>query len=279
MRVGEALMLQLLGATTQLEGDLEEARDCYAESSTICAEVGDLRLLSTGLGYRAIAELELGDLEASRAHFEAACKVATDVGEHWHGALFRGYLGALEALEGRAEWGAPHFERALARLAAHPHPKIEASVSVLAALPEGSSPPPRPVLVQGSGAAVFLLDAYQCAPGDDDPACAGDATTTGGDATTDGEDTSTGGEDTSTGSGTGSTGEPDATTAGDMTDGSTGAATGPSGGTNSDGATTTGGGDLDGSESDGCACRANDERPGAPLLCLLPVLLASRRRW
>ncbi|MCA9662669.1 MAG: hypothetical protein KC486_30295 [Myxococcales bacterium] len=149
----------------------------------------------------------------------------------------------------------------------------------LAALPEGSSPPPRPVLVQGSGAAVFLLDAYQCAPGDDDPACAGDATTTGGDATTDGEDTSTGGEDTSTGSGTGSTGEPDATTAGDMTDGSTGAATGPSGGTNSDGATTTGGGDLDGSESDGCACRANDERPGAPLLCLLPVLLASRRRW
>ncbi|MCB9595395.1 MAG: hypothetical protein H6719_21930 [Sandaracinaceae bacterium] len=135
MRVGEALMLQLLGATTQLEGDLEEARDCYAESSTICAEVGDLRLLSTGLGYRAIAELELGDLEASRAHFEAACKVATDVGEHWHGALFRGYLGALEALEGRAERGAPHFERALARLAAHPHPKIEASVSVLAALP------------------------------------------------------------------------------------------------------------------------------------------------
>ncbi len=136
MRVGEALMLQLLGATTQLEGDLEEARDCYAEAAAICAEVGDGRLRSTGLGYRAIAELELGDLEASRAHLEEACRVATEVGEHWHGALFRGYLGALEALEGRPDRAAPHFERALARLASHPHPKIEASVLVLAALPE-----------------------------------------------------------------------------------------------------------------------------------------------
>ncbi len=136
MKVGEALMLQLLGATTQLEGDLEEARDCYAESAGICAEVGDQRLLSTGLGYRGIAELELGDLEASRAHFEEACRVATEVGEHWHGALFRAYLGALEALEGRADRAAPHFERAFARIGAHPHAKIEASVAVLEALPD-----------------------------------------------------------------------------------------------------------------------------------------------
>ncbi|MCA9489664.1 MAG: winged helix-turn-helix domain-containing protein [Myxococcales bacterium] len=136
MRVGEALMLQLLGATTQLEGELEEARDCFTEAAAICAEVGDGRLLSTGLGYRAIAELELGDLEASRLHLEEACRVATEVGEHWHGALFRGYLGALEALEGRPERATPHFERAREGLASFPHAKIEASVLVLAALPE-----------------------------------------------------------------------------------------------------------------------------------------------
>lgn len=136
MRVGEALMLQLLGATTQLEGDLEEARDCYAESATICQEVGDGRLHSTALGYRAIAELELGDLEAARGHFEEACRKAERVGEHWHGALFRGYLGALEALEGRADRSGPHFDRAFAELKAHPHTKIEACVQVLASLPD-----------------------------------------------------------------------------------------------------------------------------------------------
>jgi len=135
MRIGEALMLQLLGATAQLEGELEEARDCYAESATMCAEAGDDRLLSTALGYRAISELELGDLEASREHFEEACRAAERVGEHWHGALFRAYIGALEALEGRPDDAAPHFERARKSLKAHPHARMEAGVEVLAALP------------------------------------------------------------------------------------------------------------------------------------------------
>lgn len=135
MRLGEALMLQLLGCTAQLEGELEEARDCYAESARLCTEVGDGRLLSTALGYRAIAELELGDLEAARGHFDEACRTATRVGEHRHGALFRGYRGALEALGGHPDASTEHFRRAEAILEAHPDARMEASVAVLGALP------------------------------------------------------------------------------------------------------------------------------------------------
>ncbi len=42
----------------------------------------------------------------------------------------------------------------------------------LAALPEGTPITTRPVLAQGSGAAVYLLDQRQCSEGDPDPACA-----------------------------------------------------------------------------------------------------------
>lgn len=135
IRLAEALMLQLLGAAAQLEGQLEEARDAYAEGAQICDEIGDGRLLSTGLGYRAIAELELGDLESAREHFEEACRVGQRVGEHRHGALFRAYVGAIEALEGHPEHAEGHVARARGILAQHPDLKMEASVDVLALLP------------------------------------------------------------------------------------------------------------------------------------------------
>lgn len=56
--------------------------------------------------------------------------------------------------------------------------------AALAALPEGTPLPPRPILVQGSGAAVFLVDDRQCLFGDPDPACpqVPDPETTSGDA-------------------------------------------------------------------------------------------------
>ncbi|MGE0784243.1 MAG: AAA family ATPase [Sandaracinaceae bacterium] len=134
IRVAEALMLQILGGAAQLEGHLEEARDAYAEGAQICEEIGEGRLLSTGLGYRAIAELELGDLEAAREHFEEACGVSQRVGEHRHGALFRAYVGAVEALRGDPDHAESHLARARASLRAHPDARIEASVDVLSVL-------------------------------------------------------------------------------------------------------------------------------------------------
>lgn len=135
IRVAEALMLQILGGAAQLEGQLEEARDAYAEGAQIAEAIDEGRLLCTGLGYRAIAELELGDLEASREHFEEACRVGQRVGEHRHGALFRAYVGAIEALGGHPEHAEGHLARARAALKQHPDLKMEASVDVLSLLP------------------------------------------------------------------------------------------------------------------------------------------------
>ena len=127
-------MLQCLGGTAHVEGDLEEARDCYAESAELSAQLGDQRLLGTGLGYRAVAELELGDLEAAREHLEEACRTSRLIGEHRHGALFRAYAGAVEALAGSPEEALEHLDRARATLAEHADLKLEASVAVLGAL-------------------------------------------------------------------------------------------------------------------------------------------------
>lgn len=135
IRVAEALMLQILGGAAQLEGQLEEARDAYAEGAQIAEEIDEGRLLCTGLGYRAIAELELGDLEAAREHFEEACRVGQRVGEHRHSALFRAYVGAIEALGGHPEHAEGHIARARSSLTQHPDLKMEASVDVLALLP------------------------------------------------------------------------------------------------------------------------------------------------
>lgn len=136
IRVAEALMLQCLGGTSHVEGQLEEARDCYAESALIAGAIGDPRLQGTGLGYRGVAELELGDLESARENLEEAYRATVEVGEHRHGALFRAYAGAIEAIAGHPEDAAAQIERARERLAEHPDAKLEASVDVLAALPE-----------------------------------------------------------------------------------------------------------------------------------------------
>ena len=136
IRMAEALMLQCLGGTAHVEGELEEARDGYAESAELAASLGDLRLQGTGLGYRGVTELELGDLEAARDHLEEACRTTAKVGEHRHGALFRAYAGAVEALAGHPEEAQVHLDRARATLLEHGDLKMEASVDVLAALPE-----------------------------------------------------------------------------------------------------------------------------------------------
>jgi tetratricopeptide (TPR) repeat protein len=136
IRVAEALMLQCLGGTSHVQGQLEEARDCYAESAAMAGAIGDPRLRGTGLGYRAVAEIELGDLESAREHLEAAYRATTEVGEHRHAALYRAYLGAIEALAGHPDEAAAQIQRARQLLAAHPDSKLEASVDVLAALPE-----------------------------------------------------------------------------------------------------------------------------------------------
>lgn len=132
----------------------------------------------------------------------------------------------------------------------------------LAALPEGTPLAPRPILVQGTGPAVYLLDDRQCAADDPDPACPqSDETSTGGDtgdpageSTGESSDSSSSGGDRLTG---------DVTSGGEDT----------SGGSSTDAATADPGADA--SEA-GCGCRQTP-RAGAWLL-LLALALRRRRR-
>lgn len=126
---------------------------------------------------------------------------------------------------------------------------------VLAALPVGTPLGLRPVLAQGTGPAVYLLDVRQCLPDDPDPACAGPVeATTGGDES--GGEASTGeaGDDTG------------------LTGGSSGGAV-PTGGADTTGVGTSTGAAAETTGEAGCGCRGAS--PGGGWLVLALVL---RRR-
>ncbi|MCY1004932.1 hypothetical protein OV079_04975 [Nannocystis pusilla] len=138
----------------------------------------------------------------------------------------------------------------------------------IAGLPEGTPLTGRPILVQGTGPEVWLLDEHQCGADDPHPACAGPESPTTGD--TGDEPTASGsdsGDDTGseggTSSGTGTTGDSD--TLGEAT---TAAAT------DGDTASSTGDAEAAGDEA-GCGCRSATPT-GAWLLLLLA--LPRRRR-
>lgn len=126
----------------------------------------------------------------------------------------------------------------------------------LAALPEGTPLAVRPVLVQGTGPAVYLLDARQCLADDSDPACVDPV-----EPTTGGETDPSGGE-----TGTGATGESSSGAVGTSETGDAGSSAGT-------GAASTGPGMTDAGET-GCGCRA---RPGAAGWLWLLVLGVRRR--
>ena len=131
----------------------------------------------------------------------------------------------------------------------------------LDAIPEGTPLPDRPVLVQGTGAAVYLLDAVQCLEGDDHPACAPEEGGTSGGPVED-TDGSSGGE----------TGDPQASTSGNA--GSSGGDEGED--ADGSGGVATGGAVPSGDDDTASgACRVG-QGGGIPLL--LGLLLFRRRR-
>lgn len=144
---------------------------------------------------------------------------------------------------------------------------------MLAALPEGTPLVGRPILVQGTGAEVYLLDEHQCGPGDDHPSCVDPVEpTTGSDASSGGSDSGdpSGDDSSAENSSQGETTAPNDSTGngttadGDSTDGaSASATTGP---------------DMSdrGTDDTGCACRS--PAPPASSWLLLLVLATIRRR-
>jgi MYXO-CTERM domain-containing protein len=176
----------------------------------------------------------------------------------------------LALAEGTQEplWLIDHgFRRPVPPEAVGPWRLVPANAAVmpiadLMALPEGTPLAPRPVLAQGSGPKVYLLDDYQCAPGDPNPACPDPVEPT-------------------TGEGPGETGDPttgeamtsDALTGGVTSGDETGVVTGGTGGTGSSSST----GDPGESEGEaGCGCRSTD--PRGALALLLGLALVRRRR-
>lgn len=134
-------------------------------------------------------------------------------------------------------------------------------VADLMALPEGTPLSPRPVLAQGSGPKVYLLDDYQCAPGDMNPACPEPVDPTTGEGP---------GEET----GAPTTGE--ATTDAPTTGVTSGDDSGVEPGTGGAGSSSSTGGASESEDEAGCGCRS----AGAPggLALLLGLTLVRRRR-
>lgn len=138
----------------------------------------------------------------------------------------------------------------------------------LAAMPEGTPLRPRPILLQGTMPAVYLLDDHQCVAGDPDPACD--------------EGEGDGDGDTGSAQGDSSTG---AAPGGDM--GDSGEASGSSEG---DGTATDDAGDTDtiatsdasagarGGDAAGCGCNHAPPRSGLLLLAAAAALRRRRRR-
>jgi hypothetical protein len=132
--------------------------------------------------------------------------------------------------------------------------------AMLDAVPEGTPWRPRPILLQGSGPEVYLLDDHPCSPGDPDPACQRDPTDDGG---LDDDDGASG--DDSGGADTG----------GDDLD--------PSGDSADDHATTADGGTSDAmpparvdDDGSGCGCRSHPS--GGPALWIAVLAIRRRRR-
>ena len=150
-----------------------------------------------------------------------------------------------------------------AAAAAAPMPGLE-----LMALPEGTPLSQRPVLAQGTGPKVYLLDDLQCAPGDPNPACPQPTDPTSSSSST--------GEDDSAGE---TTSPPDTdtdttATGGPSSEPTTGPTTTDTTATTATTATTSDGAPEDDAAA-GCDCHTAPRR--APwLLLLLP--LAWRRR-
>ncbi|HEY8376104.1 MAG TPA: hypothetical protein VIK91_06425, partial [Nannocystis sp.] len=140
---------------------------------------------------------------------------------------------------------------------------------MLDGLPEGTPLPPRPILAQGTGPEVYLLDVRQCLEGDPDPACpqepddstSGDSDDTGGDTTSDANDTS----DSSTAS----------TTSHAPTTGTTTAASSTSGPADATGTSTGSTTDAPAASETGCGCR---QAPSGALLGLMIVFAQRPRR-
>ncbi len=134
----------------------------------------------------------------------------------------------------------------------------------LDAMPEGTPLPERPILMQGTGAEVYVLDAMQCLEGDDHPACAPEEGGTSGGPQGDTDDTS-GGETSDEG--------PSTSGDGGSGGGDEGAQTDSSG---SGGVATSGGLPAGDVEAGGGGCRTG-HGGGFPLLFGL-LLLRRRRR-
>ena len=138
----------------------------------------------------------------------------------------------------------------------------------LAAMPEGTPLRPRPILLQGTMPAVYLLDDHQCVAGDPDPAC----------------DEGEGDGDGDTGSAQG-----DSST-GAISDGDTGDSGEASGSSEGDGTATADAGDTEpiatsdasagarGGDAAGCGCNHAPPRSGLLLLAAAAALRRRRRR-
>ncbi|WAS90223.1 hypothetical protein [Nannocystis punicea] len=140
----------------------------------------------------------------------------------------------------------------------------------LDALPEGTPLAARPMLVQGTGPEVWLLDEHQCGADDPHPACAEPPEPTTGDPgeTTTSAGSATGPDDESTGDGgsssTSSSGGSGEIVTSSPTEDATASDTGDAGASGDEG---------------GCGCRGTP--PAGAWLLLLPLLLrrrAARRR-
>ncbi|MFY0532766.1 hypothetical protein [Nannocystis pusilla] len=138
-------------------------------------------------------------------------------------------------------------------------------------LPEGTPLAGRPILVQGTGPEVWLLDDHQCGVDDPHPACAGPESPTTGDT---GDAPTSSGSDT--GDDTGSDGDP--STSGTETTSETGTTGASTTAASTDGDTASNTGDADASgEEGGCGCRSATPT-GAWLLLLLALPAAARAR-
>lgn len=143
-----------------------------------------------------------------------------------------------------------------------PAAAVPMPADMLAALPEGTPLAARPILVQGTGPAVYLLDDRQCAADDPDPACAEPDDSSTGTTDDPGDESSTGEPADPT---TTSSSGPDDPTTGDAS------ATGDTSGASSTDAAT---GDPGSDDAGGCGCRHAPSH-GAWLLLLA---FARRRR-
>ncbi|MBK7861908.1 MAG: tetratricopeptide repeat protein [Archangiaceae bacterium] len=114
--VSEARVLGTIGGVYFEEGKPELAEAFYAEAQGRCDAVGELRLRAYFQGRQGLARLEQRSFEPARRSLESAVNVLSEVGDLRHEGLVLGYLGTLEARQGRQNAAMVSFSAAQSRL-------------------------------------------------------------------------------------------------------------------------------------------------------------------